>query len=338
MRVLSKIIATAAALGVSTTLSWAAEVLRFSSFEPPVAFVTQEILTPWAKEVTDASNGELTVQVFPGGALGRNPAQQLQLVEDGVVDIAWVIPGYTPGRFQEGTVAELPFLVPNSTAGSRAMWEMHEKGLFAGDFNKLKMLGIFVSYPNFIAATKSVREPEDLKGLNFRAPGPTMLSAVNTLGAIPIGGITGPSVAEAISRGLISGTFTQWGAVETFRMGDVITHYNTVPLGGTPMLVVMNRAKYEALPEGAKAAIDRLSGAAFSERFGTAFDAEMIKARARIEATGKVEVIDPDDDLAARWRNAVAIASQEWIANNENGQAIHDAFAAAIQASTAQSN
>lgn len=325
-------VALAAALAVALCAVPAqAETLRLSSFEPPIAHVTAKILTPWAKEVSDASNGELTIQIFAGGTLGRNPAQQIKLVEDGVADIAWVIPGYVPGRFQEGTVAELPFLVPNSTVGSAAMWEMYEKGLFKGDYDKFKMIGVLVSYPNFITSTKPVREPSDMEGQKFRAPGPTMLSAIDALGAVPVGGITGPTAAESLSRGLIDGTFTQWGAMETFRMGEVVKYCNIVPLGGTPMLVVMNKQKYEALSDTAKAAIDRFSGAAFSERFGKSFDQNVKEAREKIVSAYHPDVIEPDPALTAEWKAAVEIATTDWIANNPDGQAIYDAFAKALE-------
>ncbi|MGX1309531.1 TRAP-type C4-dicarboxylate transport system substrate-binding protein [Amorphus suaedae] len=326
-------------MGVALTVSLAvalgagsahAETLRFSSFEPPIAHVTAKILTPWAKDVSDASNGELTIQMFPGGTLGRNPAQQLKLVEDGVADIAWVIPGYVPGRFQEGTVSELPFLVPNSTVGSAAMWEMYEKGLFKGDYDKFKMIGVLVSYPNFVTSTKPVREPADMAGQKFRAPGPTMLKAIDALGAVPVGGITGPTAAESLSRGLIDGTFTQWGAMETFRIGEVVKHCNIMPLGGTPMLVVMNKEKYDALSDTAKAAIDKFSGAAFSERFGKSFDQNVDEAREKIVSTYHPEVIEPDPALVTKWKAALEVATTEWIANNPDGQQIYDAFSKAL--------
>lgn len=337
MKLVGKLAAACVALGLSA-MSANAETLRFSSFEPPVAHVTKNIMTPWAEDVSAASNGELDIKIFPGGTLGRSPAQQLKLVEDGVADIAWVIPGYTPGRFQEGTVSELPFLVPNSTVGSAAMWDLFDSGLLKGDYEKLKVLGIFVSYPNFIAATKEVRVPEDMAGMKFRAPGPTMLAAIEALGAVPVGGITGPTVAESISRGLIDGTFTQWGAVQTFRMADEITNYNPIPLGGTPMLVVMNRAKYESLSDGAKAALDKYSGAAFSERFGKSFDENVAEAREAILATQDVDIIEPDEALMDKWRDAVSVATTDWIAQNENGQAIYDTFSKAITEHSAVSN
>ena len=186
MRYLKHLITGAAFAGLTATASLAETTLRFTSFEPPVAFLTKHVFTPWAERVSAASNGTLNVKMFPGGTLGRSPAQQLQLVEDGVADIGFVIPGYTPGRFQEGTIGELPFLVQSSEAGSNAMWTLYEDGLLQGDYQKFKMVAITTTYPNFIVSTKPVVNPGDMEGLNFRAPGPTLLSALEELGSVPV--------------------------------------------------------------------------------------------------------------------------------------------------------
>ncbi|MAC78720.1 MAG: C4-dicarboxylate ABC transporter substrate-binding protein [Rhodobacteraceae bacterium] len=334
MTVFKPILAGVIALGLGSTAS--AETLRFSSFEPPVAHITKTILTPWAKDVSEASNGELDVQIFAGGTLGRSPAQQVKLVEDGVADIAWIIPGYSPGRFDQGTVAELPFLVPDATTGSRALWSLYDQGLLTGDYDKFKVIAVLCSAPNGIASTIPVTEPEDLKGVKLRAPGPTMLTAINALGAVPVGGITGPTAAESISRGLITGTFTQWGAIETFRMGEVISDYTDLPMGATPMLVLMNKAKYDSLSDTAKAAIDKFSGAAFVDRFGPSFDGNVSDAKARVTGKNDITIITPDAGSGERWKDAVAVATSDWIANTENGQAIHDAFVAALADATGE--
>jgi len=333
MKLRDFLIATAATVAFGTTAT--AEILRFSSFEPPVAHVTKNILTPWAEKVNAASEGTLDIQMFPGGTLGRNPAQQLKLVEDGVADIAWVIPGYTPGRFDQGTIGELPFLVPNGTVGSEAMWSVYEQGLLTGDYEKFKLIGVMTSFPNAVASTVEVRTPADMKGLNFRAPGPTMLGAINALGAVPVGGITGPGLAEAISRGLIAGTFTQYGAIETFRVGETVSYYLDMPLGATPMLIVMNQAKFDSLPDKAKAAIDQYSGKVFSEEFGKSFDQYVGEARERVLAANDITEIEPDEALTQQWKDALSVSTTEWIAGHENGQALYDAFVAAIDKASA---
>ncbi|WP_205470457.1 hypothetical protein [Breoghania sp. L-A4] len=113
-------------------------------------------------------------------------------------------------------------------------------------------------------------------------------------------------------------------------MGEVITHYNEVPLGATPMLIVMNKAKYESLSDQAKAAIDRFSGAAFSKRFGRSFDQNVAEAKERVMATHKPQLVVPEGDLAMAWHDAVSVAATNWIAQNDNGQAIYDALVQAL--------
>ncbi len=112
--------------------TWAQPVvLKFASFEPSQAPFTARVFTTWAEDVTNDSNGTLKIEIFAGGTLGRNPLQQLKLIQDGVADIAWTIPGYTPGRFDDTEVVELPFLVNNSLEGSTVLTRMLQKDQLA---------------------------------------------------------------------------------------------------------------------------------------------------------------------------------------------------------------
>ncbi|APE42463.1 C4-dicarboxylate ABC transporter substrate-binding protein [Sulfitobacter alexandrii] len=328
---ISQIICAAALAAGLTGPAMAKETLRFASFEPAGAFLTGTIFALWAEDVAAASEGTLEIKIFPGGTLGRDPAAQIDLVENGVADIAWAIPGYAPGRFDESTVIELPFLVKNSEAASYAAWKVFEDGLLGGDYDKFKMLGTFSSPPNMIAATIPLVEPSDMKGVNFRAPGPTQLKAIEATGAVPVGGITGPSLAEALNRDLIKGLSTEFLAVETFRLEELLTNYTVVPMGATPMLVIMNKQRYESLPDAAKAAIDKYSGAAFSERFGKAFDERVATIRERVTARDDVTIVAPTEAQVELWRDATSVATEDWLAAKDGRQSLYDAFAAAMK-------
>jgi len=330
MRVTTLMSAAALAAGL-TAPATAKETLRFASFEPAGAFLTGTIFAQWAEDVEAASEGTLEIKMFPGGTLGRDPAAQIDLVENGVADIAWAIPGYAPGRFDESTVIELPFLVQNSEAASYAAWKVYEGGLLAGDYDRFKMLGTFASPPNMIAATIPLAAPADMKGVNFRAPGPTQLKAIEAIGAVPVGGITGPSLAEALNRDLIKGLSTEFLAVETFRLEELLTDYTLVPMGATPMLVIMNKQRYDGLPDAAKAAIDKYSGAAFSERFGKTFDDRVAAIRDRVAARDDVTIVTPTPEQLEEWRAATSVATEDWLAAKEGRQALYDAFAAAMK-------
>lgn len=67
-------------------------------------------------------------QIYPANQLGGTPPQLLNQVRDGVADIAWTLPGYTPGRFTLTEVFELPFFTTSYEASSRALWDFVEGG------------------------------------------------------------------------------------------------------------------------------------------------------------------------------------------------------------------
>ena len=324
-----KTIAATVLAGVALVAPVTAEELRFSSFEPPVAFMTSKMFPEWGQRVEEATKGEVTVKMFPGGTLGRSPAQQLKLVEDGVADIAFVVPGYNPGVFPGLTVGELPFIVETSKTGSEALWSVFEQGLMDGDFDKFKIIGLFTTTPQNVVSKPEILMPEDLKGRNFRASSPNLLRTIEDMGAVAVGGITGPTIAESISRGVIDGSFNEWNAVKTFRIGDAIDYALEVPLGTTPLMVVMNKQKYESLSPEAQAGIDEVSGAAFASILGERFDAEDAAAREGYVKAGKIKINEPDQATLDAWRAATQPATDAWIAESEGNRKLYDAFVAA---------
>lgn len=317
------------------TATQAQETLRFASFEPPVAFITSQILTPWAEQVSEASDGTLDIQMFAGGTLGRDPATQLNLVLNGVADIAWIVPGYSPGRFDEATIVELPFVVPSAEAGSVAAARMLEQGLWSGGgFDDVVVLGMFVTAPGHLATSEPVGELADVTGLNLRGAGPVLLGTTAALGGTPVGGIPGPRIAETMSRGVIDGSINEWNALQTFRILDVAEHHTILPLGSVALMVVMNRARYEGLPEAARAAIDAADGEVFAQQFGTMFDVHNSSIYEEAQGDAERVITIPSDQETMAWREATAPVVTQWIADREDGQALFEAYLAELEAIT----
>lgn len=307
--------------------------LRFSSFEPPIAFITRSILTPWAERVTQDSQGSLKVEIFPGGTLGRDPAQQLKLVIDGVADIAWIVPGYTPGRFDSLTIVELPFTAEDARTSSLAITRMFQKGLFNDSgFKEVKVLCVCANNPVFVNATFPVKSLDDLKGKKMRAAGPVSLSIVSALGGVAVGGITGPQLAEALSRGLVDASLNEWNALQTFRVLDVTKNHVVLPLGSTALLVVMNKEKYDSLPPAAKAAIDKHSGEAFAKIFGEMFDKNNTEVglKAKGDRGRTISVLTQQEQVP--WQEALANVAAEWQKSRPDGEKLYKAYLAEIAA------
>ena len=68
------------AASLAATAANAAQ-LRFSSFGPPVAFLTKNVFPEWGRRVAEATNGEVTVKMFPGGTLVQRKSMRLNTFE-----------------------------------------------------------------------------------------------------------------------------------------------------------------------------------------------------------------------------------------------------------------
>lgn len=298
--------------------------LRFSSFEPPAANLTSNVFVPWARDVTGASSGTLDVEVFAGGALGRNPAQQLKLVLDGVADIAWIVGGYTPGRFDDIDVTALPFVIRNSTEASVALTRLHARGVIGG-FDELRLIGLISTPPLMIHSRTPVRTIADLKGKRVRATGDHLLKVIEALGGAPVQ-LAGPAIAEGLSKGVVDMTFNNWGFVGDFKVNEVTSHHLTMPMGAVAVMVAMLKSRYEALPAAGKAAIDRFSGEPFARRMGQAFDRQDGEVADRIAKSGKNTVLAPSAADVEAFRKVVEPVNEGWRKARPRNESIYQAF------------
>ena len=78
---------------------------------------------PWMEKVEKDSGGRIKFEAYPAMQLGGTPVQLYDQARDGVVDVVWTLPGNTAGRFPRIEVFELPFIMNNAEATSKAYWE-----------------------------------------------------------------------------------------------------------------------------------------------------------------------------------------------------------------------
>jgi TRAP-type C4-dicarboxylate transport system substrate-binding protein len=106
---------------LSMTTAQAQEVtLRVHHFLPAVAPVPANFITPWAEKIQSESQGRIAVEVYPAMQLGGAPPNLFDQAREGVADVVWTLPGYTPGRFRKAEVFDLPFIGADAEATSRA--------------------------------------------------------------------------------------------------------------------------------------------------------------------------------------------------------------------------
>ncbi len=331
------IAALALGLAVTTSPAAAQEVtLRLHQFLPETSFVPAQILNPWIAAVEEASGGRIAIEHYPSMQLGGKPGDLVDQAVDGVVDVIWTLPGYTPGRFPRAEVFELPFLVEDAEAASAAFWEMAQ-GPLAPDFADLHLLGTWVHGPGVIHANKRIAAPGDIAGLRLRGPSRVTTKLLEELGATAVG-MPVPAVPEALSKGTIDGALLPWEVSASLKVGEIVHHHTEFAgpsIYTATFILAMNRDAYDALPEDLQAALDSVSGAGFSAHAGKVQQAEDIPSRAFAAGLGNEIVTIPADEIPL-WETAAAPVVAGWIAEADkagiDGAGLLDQARAAIAA------
>ncbi|MFO1220392.1 MAG: TRAP transporter substrate-binding protein DctP [Burkholderiaceae bacterium] len=227
--------------------------LKYAEFSPDREKIHNAVTKRFAAEVEKAAAGSLKIALFPNGALGRNPAQQAQLVLDGVADIAFVVPAFTPGRFPDSEVMELPGLFRDLKEATRVFTKLVIAGKIK-DFGQYVPIAAWATPPFSIHSATPITSISDLKGKKVRAAGVMQSDALKALGAVPVA-VPPTEVPEAIARKTIDAATSQPAVLRDFGY-DRVTHSDYfVRLGVAPLVVLMNKDKYESLPQRARDAI-----------------------------------------------------------------------------------
>ncbi len=338
-QVASTALATVLAAGLGSAALAQEVTLKMHQFLPPQANVPKQILVPWAERVEEASDGRIEIEHYPSMQLGGKPPELVSQVIDGVADIIWVVAGYTPGRFPQAEVFELPFIMSNAEDTSRAYWEFAEKNMFDKDFKDMKILGVWVHGPGVIHSDKPVNEISDLNGMKVRGPTRIITNLLKTLGATPVG-MPVPAMPEALSKGVIDAGVIPWEVTTALKIPELVENHTTFgdeALYTTAFIFAMNKQKYESLPQELKDAIDSQSGADFSALAGKTMAAADGPAREIAEEMGN-NIIDLPPEKVANWKEAAKPVEKQWIEDMTekgfDGQALVDEARALIEKHT----
>lgn len=264
----------AAALGAPalSSLAQQAVTLKFHTFMSPTSNVWLAMHKPWMEKVEKESGGRIKFEGYPAMQLGGTPVQLYDQVKDGVVDVVWTLPGNTAGRFPRIEVFELPFIMSNAEATSKAYWE-YVQTVAPDEFKDTQVLALQVHGPGVIhTVDKPVKSIADMRGLKLRAPTRQVTKLMGVLGATPVG-MPLPQIPDALSKGTINGCVIPWEVVPSVKVNELTKfHAEFDPAGGslytTTFVMAMNKAKYNSLAPELKKVIDNNSGMATSAWLG----------------------------------------------------------------------
>jgi len=142
--------------------------LKFHTFMAPQSNVWLNMHKAWMNKVEQESGGRIKFEAYPAMQLGGTPVQLYDQVRDGVVDVVWTLPGNTAGRFPRVEVFELPFIMTNAEATSKAYWE-YVQTMAPDEFKETHLIALQVHGPGVIHTEKRGR----LERLENARPNPT---------------------------------------------------------------------------------------------------------------------------------------------------------------------
>ena len=302
--------------------------LKFAIFTPDKEQTFITTMKPFAEAVNSEAKGVIEIDLFPNGALGRSPLAQAQMILDGVSDIGWVVASYTPGRFQENDVLELPGLFRDLKEATTVFTRMVNSGQLKG-YDDFFPIGTFGTAPYSIHSRIPIASIGDIKGKKIRSSGAIEGATIKGLGAVPIG-MPVTEVAEAINRGTIDGTTSHPSPLFDFGIARVTNNHYFTRLGIVPIAILMNRKKFDSLPKAGQDAIRKYSGNWTAERFNAGIGAYNDSLVKQLQDDPKRKVVFPSqaelDAMQPVFKSVIA----EWSAKGPRNQEVLKAVEAEI--------
>ena len=247
-------------------------VWKYSSWLPPSHAAYDGFIKVWAKQVEDATQGRVKVEVVP--ALGT-PQAHYDLVRNGVADVTNITTAYTANRFPLLKGLEMPFMSDRNSAMSIAAWRTYEKFFArANEFEGVKLGGVFIVGPYQVYTTrKEIKAMGDFAGQKIREAGGMTKEVVEALGATPFFA-PAPQTYDVLSKGVGDGVLFPPESIPGFKVTSAIKYGLHVDGGFNQAVqaLIINEAKWKALSPQDQAAIEKLLGEHTARLWGDLWD------------------------------------------------------------------
>ena len=270
------------------------------------------------KELAAATNGDLTLKVYPGGTLGAGPFQQYKRAVEGVTDIADICHAFHAKVFSKTMLIVLPGTANSASDATTRLYNVPE----APDGERLQgsqeRLHVFGAAGNLISRDKPVRSIADLKGMKILTPGAAFAPIIGAWGASPVP-MDLNDMFNALSTGVVDATaLTPTALLPPWRLSE-ISKYVTVGVSGlfNPCGAIMNKDSYAGLTPTQKAAFDKLTGKVLALRAAKIFDDWAEQALPLAQEGKRVEVIQLSPEVRKAMYDAARPVVDKIIADIE---------------------
>ncbi len=288
--------------------------LSFNNYFPPT-HMASKLTEAFCREIEKRTNGKVKIQYYPGGQILKAP-KIFEGVVQGIVDMGFSNLAYTRGRFPEMEICDLPIGMPSGWVSTHVV-DAYYREYKPKEFDKAHMLFFSACGPNLISTTtKPVHKLADLKGQTLRGTG-RIADTVEAVGAVSRPIAIGDTY-ESLKRHVISGVMLPLETHKGFRLGELLKYCTADWQVGNvyTFYAVMNKKKYDSLPEDVKKVFDEVS-LEWVEKAARGWN-DIDLAGAEFFKSKGGQIIDLPDDEAARWIEAVQPVIDNYIKEMES--------------------
>ncbi len=290
--------------------------LDLAHFFPASHPAETELVQGWAREIQEATDGQIGITSYPGETL-LGGAEIYDGVVTGLADIGLSVFAYTRGRFPLLEAFELPVIVyNNSKVASKVAWE-GIKELDPQEIQDTKLMMVLATGPGDLFTKEPVRTLEDLQGMEIRATG---LSAktLDVLGATPVAQPQSETY-ESLSRGIVEGNLSPLEVLLGWRHAEVTDYITFTPfLYNTLFFVTMNLETWDSIPPNLQEEILEVNERYFEEVAMGLWDKQNEAAlEYAVEETGQ-EVIELSPEEEERWKEAAEPVLNDFVREVED--------------------
>lgn len=229
------------------TAANAETTLRFG-YEAPRSDTQHIAAKKFDELLKEKTGGELKLSLFPDSTLG-NAQTMIAAVRGGTVDLEMSSSSNFTGLEPTLNVIDIPFIFQNREHAYAVLDGEIGQGLLQKlEAQGMKGLAFWeVGFRAFSNSKHPVTKPEDIKGLKVRTnQNPMYIQAFSILGANPVP-MPLAELYTALETKAVDAQEHPIGIVWSSKLYEVQKYLSFTNHGYTPLIVVMNKAKFDAL-------------------------------------------------------------------------------------------
>ena len=249
----------AAAVAFSSAPALAQKTVLKAADVHPLGYPTVEAVVQMGKKLEKATNGRVSIQMYPSMQLGGEK-EMIEQAQVGALQIARVSTGPVGAVVDNLNVFNLPFVfrdtnhmraVIDGPIGDRLLKEIT-------DNPKTGLIGLAwmdSGARSFYNKQKDIKTVADLKGLKFRMMGnPIFVDTANALGANGVA-MGMDQVMNALQTGVVDGAENNAPSYDSFGHVPVAKHYSLTEHLIIPEILVYSRKSFDAMSKEDQALI-----------------------------------------------------------------------------------